>query len=64
MKTVRKVMRAIKNKNFFSLLYTKISGKPLIKSPNARAIENEYRTYKRLFGKYKKVIDEFKSTVL
>lgn len=61
MKTVRKVMRAIKNKNFFSLLYTKISGKPLIKSPNARAIENEYRTYKRLFGKYKKVIDEFKS---
>lgn len=58
---IRKVIEAIKNREFFELIHGKIYGKSIIQSPNARAIEKQYRTYNKLFEKYKKDIDEFKN---
>ncbi len=59
---IKKVINSIKSKEFFSLLHGKIYGESIIKSPNARAIENQYRAYEKLFNKYKNFINEFENT--
>ncbi len=62
MKKIKKVINSIKSKEFFSLLHGKIYGESIIKSPNARVIENQYRVYEKLFNKYKNLINEFENT--
>lgn len=62
MKKYKLIINAIRNGNFLNLLRRKIYIKIFIKSSNAQQIEMQHRTYKKLYNRYKNIINSHKVT--